>query len=68
MKSIRSILLFLLLVGLGSVLTQGAVNWWSGQQMLKQANKIFTAKDITADILPPPLYLIEAPADVIARA
>ncbi|WP_038913324.1 methyl-accepting chemotaxis protein [Dickeya zeae] len=60
MKSIRSILLFLLLVGLGSVLTQGAVNWWSGQQMLKQANKIFTAKDITADILPPPLYLIEA--------
>lgn len=60
MKSIKSILFLLLLVGLGSVLTQGAVNWWSGQQMLTQANKIFTAKDITADILPPPLYLIEA--------
>lgn len=60
MKSIKSILFLLLLVGLGSVLTQGAVNRWSGQQMLTQANKIFTAKDITADILPPPLYLIEA--------
>ncbi|WP_407340100.1 hypothetical protein [Dickeya ananatis] len=42
------------------MLTQGAVNWRSGQQMLSQASKIFTAKDITADILPPPLYLIEA--------
>ena len=60
MKSIKFILFFLLLVGLGSVLTQGAVNWWSGQRMLTQASMIFTAKDITADILPPPLYLIEA--------
>ncbi|MGM3172602.1 methyl-accepting chemotaxis protein [Dickeya lacustris] len=60
MKSIKSILFLLLLVGLASVITQGAVNWWSGQKMLAQANKIFTAKDITADILPPPLYLIEA--------
>jgi methyl-accepting chemotaxis protein-1 (serine sensor receptor) len=60
MKSIKSILLSLLLVGLVAVLTQGAVNWWSGQRLFSQANKVFTAKDITADILPPPLYLIEA--------
>lgn len=60
MKSIKSILLSLLLVGLGAVLMQGAVNGWSGQRMLTQATRVFTAKDITSDILPPPLYLIEA--------
>lgn len=60
MKSIKSILFSLLLVAMGAVLTQGVVNGWLGQKMLTQATRVFTAKDITADILPPPLYLIEA--------
>jgi methyl-accepting chemotaxis protein len=29
-------------------------------QLAAQANKVYVAKDVTADILPPPLYLIEA--------
>jgi methyl-accepting chemotaxis protein len=29
-------------------------------QLAAQANKVYVAKDVTADILPPPMYLIEA--------
>ena len=39
-------------------LTWMAINGMS--QLATQADKVYVAKDVTADILPPPLYLIEA--------
>jgi hypothetical protein len=33
---------------------------WSSQRMQAQARQVFVAKDVTADVLPPPMYLIEA--------
>jgi methyl-accepting chemotaxis protein len=36
------------------------ITWWSGERMQQQARVVFVAKDVTADILPPPMYLIEA--------
>jgi len=60
MKSIKSVLLCLLAVCLCAMGALAASAWWSGQQMQQQARKVFVAKDVTADILPPPMYLIEA--------
>jgi methyl-accepting chemotaxis protein len=37
----------------------GAVSVWSAMHAERAAGQTFAAKDITADILPPPLYLIE---------
>ena len=37
----------------------GAVSLWGAKQAGDAAAKTFVAKDVTADILPPPLYLIE---------
>lgn len=39
-------------------LTWMAINGMN--QLASQADKVYVAKDVTADILPPPLYLIEA--------
>jgi methyl-accepting chemotaxis protein len=60
MKSIKSILLALLVAGLAAALLLGATAWLGGERMQTQTRKVFVAKDVTADILPPPLYLIEA--------
>ncbi len=37
----------------------GATSLWSAHQAGNAATRSFVAKDVTADILPPPLYLIE---------
>ena len=37
----------------------GGVSLWGAKQAGDAAAKTFVAKDVTADILPPPLYLIE---------
>lgn len=39
-----------------AIATQGG---WLQQQMAHSARQAFVAKDVVADILPPPLYLIE---------
>lgn len=46
-----------------ALLVAGFLTWMavSGlNQLAAQADKVYVAKDVTADILPPPLYLIEA--------
>ncbi len=60
MKSVRSVLLLMLLAGFAVTLAVCGVTWWSGERMQQQARVVFVAKDLTADILPPPMYLIEA--------
>jgi hypothetical protein len=37
----------------------GALSFWGASESGKAASQTFVAKDLTADILPPPLYLIE---------
>jgi methyl-accepting chemotaxis protein len=37
----------------------GGVAWWSALNARDAATQTFVAKDVTADILPPPMYLIE---------
>jgi methyl-accepting chemotaxis protein len=59
MKSLRNVLL--MIVG-ASILTAGvltAVSMWGGQGAAGSAQRALVSKDVTADILPPPLYLIE---------
>ena len=59
MKSFRA--LVLALVG-GALIVAAGLTWTSVRALNSlgdQANKVFAAKDVTADILPPPMYLIE---------
>ena len=59
MKSIRSILLLLIAA---SVLASGiltGVSMWGSRNASQSAQRALVSKDVTADILPPPLYLIE---------
>ncbi|MEO8804930.1 MAG: methyl-accepting chemotaxis protein [Burkholderiaceae bacterium] len=59
MKSIRSLLLVLIAA---SVLASGiltGVSMWGSSSTSQSAQRALVAKDVTADILPPPLYLIE---------
>jgi methyl-accepting chemotaxis protein len=59
MKSLRSILLLLIASGVlaSGVLT--GVSLWGSQSTAGLAQRALVSKDVTADILPPPLYLIE---------
>ena len=60
MKSFRALVLALV----GGALVVAAGLTWTAVRALNslgdQANRVFAAKDVTADILPPPMYLIEA--------
>ncbi len=59
MKSFRA--LVLALVG-GALLVAAGLTWTAVRALNSlgdQANRVFAAKDVTADILPPPMYLIE---------
>jgi methyl-accepting chemotaxis protein len=59
MKSLRSLLLLLIVAGLlaSGVLT--AASMWGAARTTDASQRALVAKDVTADILPPPLYLIE---------
>ena len=44
---------------LSAVLTCALVGWWSSAKLTELSQRVFVSKDVVADILPPPLYLIE---------
>ena len=46
-------------IGVGAALMVAAQAQWLKGQMNRAANQAFVAKDVVADILPPPMYLIE---------
>ena len=59
MKSFRALVLTLLV---GALLVAAGLTWTAVRALTSlgdQANRVFAAKDVTADILPPPMYLIE---------
>ncbi|XVJ69461.1 MAG: chemotaxis protein [Rhizobacter sp.] len=59
MKSLRHTLMILSAGGILAAAVLSSVNFATGQRSLAAVDRIFVAKDVVADILPPPLYLIE---------
>jgi methyl-accepting chemotaxis protein len=56
---LRTMLMAFTLVALSVSAVIGAMSLWGARQAGDAATQTFVAKDVTADILPPPLYLIE---------
>ena len=59
MKSLRSLLLLLIASGLLASGMLTATSMWGDAGTADAAQRALVSKDVTADILPPPLYLIE---------
>ncbi|MCY7316271.1 MAG: methyl-accepting chemotaxis protein [Rubrivivax sp.] len=59
MKSVRSQLILLVLAGVLSVLFLTVVTQLGSREANRAALRALTAKDVAADVLPPPLYLVE---------
>ena len=57
--SLRAMLTVFTLGAVVAVMIPGTVSVWGAMHAERAANQTFVAKDLTADILPPPLYLIE---------
>ena len=59
MTSLRNLLLLLIVSGLMASGLLTATSMWGGVATTDSAQRALVSKDVTADILPPPLYLIE---------
>jgi methyl-accepting chemotaxis protein len=59
MKSLKSMLALLVAAGVAALLLMAGLGRLLERQQLADAERSFVAKDIAADILPPPMYLIE---------
>ena len=59
MKTVRTTLLFLTACGVISAGVLAVASFWGGNRADLAVQRTFVAKDVTADILPPPMYLIE---------
>jgi methyl-accepting chemotaxis protein len=55
----RAMLNLLIGVGIAAALIIGGLSFWGSRTSGVAATQTFVAKDVTADILPPPMYLIE---------
>jgi methyl-accepting chemotaxis protein len=56
---LRAMLNLLVAVALLAAFSIGAMSYWGASESGGAAKQTFVSKDLTADILPPPLYLIE---------
>jgi methyl-accepting chemotaxis protein len=56
---LRAMLTAFTVAALSVTAVVGAMSLWGAHQAGDAASRTFVAKDVTADILPPPLYLIE---------
>ncbi|MBC7990535.1 MAG: methyl-accepting chemotaxis protein, partial [Luteimonas sp.] len=56
---LRAMLTAFTVAALSVTAVVGSVSLWGARQAGDAATQTFVAKDVTADILPPPLYLIE---------
>ena len=59
LNSLRWSIAALCAVGVAGSLMVFGQGYWAQQHMGQHASKAFVAKDVVADILPPPMYLIE---------
>jgi methyl-accepting chemotaxis protein len=56
---LRAMLTWFTVIAMAAAFIIGALSYWGSTESGNAAAKIFVAKDVTADILPPPMYLIE---------
>ena len=56
---LRAMLTWFTIIAMVAALTIGALSFWGSTESGSAATQSFVAKDLTADILPPPLYLVE---------
>ncbi len=59
MKSLRTTLTLLTSFGLAAAALLAIASYWGSLRADDAVQRTFVAKDVTADILPPPMYLIE---------
>src|SRR3954469_13819199 len=59
MKSLRGLLFLLISCGLAACAALTALSLWGSHAANDAAQRALVSKDVTADVLPPPLYLIE---------
>jgi methyl-accepting chemotaxis protein len=59
MKSLRGSLFLLISCGLAACAALTALSLWGSHAANDAAQRALVSKDVTADVLPPPLYLIE---------
>ena len=59
-RSLRWAIFVLGAIGVLAALGVAVQGYWSQGRMGDSANRVFVSKDVVADILPPPMYLIEA--------
>jgi len=59
MKSLRLMLTMLVAAGIAAASLLTASAFWTDHRSSIAVDRALVAKDVTADILPPPLYLIE---------
>jgi methyl-accepting chemotaxis protein len=59
MTSLKHVLMLLVFAGVGAAGLLTGVSLWEVRQSEAAVQRAFVAKDVTADILPPPMYLIE---------
>ncbi len=59
LSSLRWSIAVLCAIGVAASLMVFGQGYWAQQRMSQDASKAFVAKDVVADILPPPMYLIE---------
>jgi methyl-accepting chemotaxis protein len=59
MKTLKGMLALLVAAGFCALFTMSGLAQWLNDQMNTSVQRTFVAKDIAADILPPPMYLIE---------
>lgn len=57
--SVKARLAALSVICLSAVLICALAGWWSSSRLTDISQRVFVSKDVVADILPPPLYLIE---------
>jgi methyl-accepting chemotaxis protein I, serine sensor receptor len=59
-RSLRWSVFLLGAIGVVAALGVAVQGYWSQGRMERSASEVFVSKDVVADILPPPMYLIEA--------
>lgn len=59
MKTLRARLMILVLAGIGALALLAGASAYGDLLMQRAVQRSLEAKDLTADILPPPLYLVE---------
>jgi methyl-accepting chemotaxis protein I, serine sensor receptor len=59
-RSLRWSVFLLGAIGVLAALAVATQGYWAQDRMGRSASEVFVSKDVVADILPPPMYLIEA--------